>query len=74
MDSINYKKLYELQDKILDIVFEQENIFYLTDRFGSINSIANRKVDYIENFLNNFNDEYPKIIEKIKETSTEKRF
>ena len=74
MDSINYKKLYELQDKVLDIVFEQENIFYLTDRYGSINSIANRKVDYIENFLNNFNDEYPKIIEKIKETSTEKRF
>ena len=217
MDSINYKKLYELQDQILDIVFEEENIFYLTGgtalsrfykekrysddldffthdndrfnvavrklkfaiekvysviveveskdfirflvsdtlqvdfvndrvyRYGSTNTITNRKIDNIENilankltavvgrdnpkdifdiylintlyeidwkiildiahekagfasedllvrlktfpvlllnninlvdknFLDNFNDEYPKIIEKIKETSTEKRF
>ena len=30
MDSIDYKKLYRLQDKVLDIVFETEKIFYLT--------------------------------------------
>jgi len=30
MDSIDYKKLYELQDKVMNIVFEVENIFYLT--------------------------------------------
>jgi len=30
MDSIDYQKLYELQDKVLDIVFQEENIFYLT--------------------------------------------
>ncbi len=30
MDSINYKKLYEIQDKALAIVFEVENEFYLT--------------------------------------------
>lgn len=30
MDSINYKELYALQDKVLDIVFKAEDIFYLT--------------------------------------------
>lgn len=30
MDSINYRKLYDLQDQVLDIVFETENEFYLT--------------------------------------------
>jgi len=30
MDSINYKDLYKLQDKVLGIVFSVENEFYLT--------------------------------------------
>ncbi|MGB5791628.1 nucleotidyl transferase AbiEii/AbiGii toxin family protein [Poseidonibacter sp.] len=30
MDSINYKELYDLQDKVLKVVFEIENEFYLT--------------------------------------------
>jgi len=30
MDSINYKELYTLQDKVLEIVFSIENEFYLT--------------------------------------------
>lgn len=30
MDSLDYKKLYELQDQVLDVVFETENEFYLT--------------------------------------------
>jgi predicted nucleotidyltransferase component of viral defense system len=30
MGSVDYKKLYELQDKILDILFTTEDIFYLT--------------------------------------------
>ena len=30
MGSINYKVLYELQDKVLDVVFKTENEFYLT--------------------------------------------
>lgn len=30
MDSIDYKNLYELQDKVLNAVFEVENEFYLT--------------------------------------------
>ena len=30
MASIDYIKLYSLQDKVLDIIFKTENIFYLT--------------------------------------------
>jgi len=30
MGSVDYKKLYELQDKVLDILFATEDIFYLT--------------------------------------------
>lgn len=30
MDSIDYQKLYELQDEVLKVVFETENEFYLT--------------------------------------------
>ncbi len=30
MGGINYQKLYDLQDKVLDIVFSVEDIFYLT--------------------------------------------
>ena len=30
MDSLDYKKLYALQDEVLGIVFAQEQIFYLT--------------------------------------------
>lgn len=30
MDSIDYKKLYKLQDEVLKVVFEIENEFYLT--------------------------------------------
>ena len=30
MDSINYKKLYELQDRVLDVIFTINQDFYLT--------------------------------------------
>ncbi len=30
MDNIDYKKLYKLQDRVMDVVFSAENIFYLT--------------------------------------------
>jgi len=30
MDSLDYQKLYELQDEVLKVVFETENEFYLT--------------------------------------------
>lgn len=30
MGSLDYKKLYDLQDRVLDIVFDTEKVFYLT--------------------------------------------
>lgn len=30
MDSVDYKELYSLQDRVMDVVFGCENIFYLT--------------------------------------------
>ncbi len=30
MGSLEYKKLYDLQDKVLDVVFKTEQVFYLT--------------------------------------------
>ena len=30
MDSIDYEKLYQLQDEVLEVVFGVENEFYLT--------------------------------------------
>jgi len=32
MENLNYKELYKLQDKVLDIVFKTEKEFYLTGR------------------------------------------
>ena len=30
MGSLDYKKLYDLQDKVLDVIFQTEQVFYLT--------------------------------------------
>ena len=54
MDGLNYKKLYQLQDEVLSVVFETENIFYLTggtclNRFY----IEKRYSDDLDLFSNN---------------------
>jgi len=56
MGSIDYKKLYILQDKVLDIVFSNENEFYLTggtclNRFYQ----EKRYSDDLDFFTNNSN-------------------
>ncbi|NOQ47224.1 MAG: hypothetical protein GQ559_11255, partial [Desulfobulbaceae bacterium] len=30
MESVDYKKLYQLQDEILDLIFQEDTEFYLT--------------------------------------------
>jgi len=53
MDSIDYKKLYTLQDEVLKIVFETENEFYLTG--GTCLSrfyVAKRYSDDLDFFTN----------------------
>ena len=54
MDGLNYKKIYQLQDEVLSVVFETENIFYLTggtclNRFY----IEKRYSDDLDLFSNN---------------------
>jgi predicted nucleotidyltransferase component of viral defense system len=54
MGSIDYKKLYSLQDKVLDIVFDAEDEFYLTG--GTALSrfyYAKRYSDDLDFFTNN---------------------
>ena len=71
MDNINYKNLYRLQDKILDIIFLQNLSFYLTggtclNRFYK----TIRYSDDLDLFTNEnrlFFYEFKEIIEKLKE-------
>ena len=66
MDSIDYKKLYTLQDEVLKIVFETENEFYLTG--GTCLSrfyVAKRYSDDLD-FFTNQSQRYGFAIKKIK--------
>ena len=66
MDSIDYKKLYTLQDEVLTIVFETENEFYLTG--GTCLSrfyVAKRYSDDLD-FFTNQSQRYGFAIKKIK--------
>ena len=66
MGSINYKKLYALQDEVLDVVFNTENEFYLTG--GTCLSrfyIEKRYSDDLDFFTNN-SQRYSFAIKNIK--------
>ena len=66
MDSINYKKLYALQDEVLDIVFEVENEFYLTG--GTCLSRFYKEVRYSDDldFFTNASPRYAFAVKNIK--------
>lgn len=69
---INYSELYKLQDRVLDIVFKTENIFYLTggtclSRFYQ----AKRYSDDLDFFANNstrFNFAFKNILSELKKS------
>ncbi|MDD5401255.1 MAG: nucleotidyl transferase AbiEii/AbiGii toxin family protein [Sulfurimonas sp.] len=69
MDSINfgYQKLYELQDKVLEVVFSVENIFYLTG--GTCLSRFYQEKRYSDDldFFTNNSPRYSFAIKKIKQ-------
>ncbi|MBE0513626.1 nucleotidyl transferase AbiEii/AbiGii toxin family protein [Sulfurimonas sp.] len=69
MDSINfgYQKLYELQDKVLDVIFSVENIFYLTG--GTCLSRFYQEKRYSDDldFFTNNSPRYSFAIKKIKQ-------
>ena len=58
MESIDYKKLYKLQDKVLDVVFDADHAFYLTG--GTAINRFYKEIRYSEDldFFNNDNDNY----------------
>ncbi len=66
MDSINYKKLYALQDEVLDIVFEVENEFYLTG--GTCLSRFYKEVRYSDDldFFTNASSRYSFAVKNIR--------
>lgn len=66
MDSINYKQLYKLQDKVLDIVFSAEKIFYLTG--GTCLSRFYKEKRYSDDldFFTHEHDSFLRVIREIK--------
>jgi len=73
MDSIDYKKLYGLQDKVLDTVFECENEFYLTG--GTCLSRFYQEKRYSDDldFFTNNSSRYGFAVKNIK-TALQKNF
>lgn len=70
MDSVatSYQKLYELQDEVLEVVFNVENIFYLTG--GTCLSRFYQEKRYSDDldFFTNNSPRYSFAIKKIKQT------
>jgi len=66
MGSIDYKKLYALQDEVLDIVFATEQIFYLTG--GTCLSRFYKEKRYSDDldFFTHSSDDFNRAIREIK--------
>ncbi len=66
MGSIDYKKLYALQDEVLDIVFATEQVFYLTG--GTCLSRFYQEKRYSDNldFFTHSSDDFNRAIREIK--------
>ncbi len=63
----NYKELYKLQDKVLDVVFSAENIFYLTG--GTCLSRFYKEKRYSDDldFFTHHNNIFARVIKEIKQ-------
>lgn len=72
MDSIDYKKLYQLQDEVLEVVFGVENEFYLTG--GTCLSRFYKEKRYSDDldFFTNNSARYRFAIRNIKQAFLEK--
>jgi len=66
MGIIDYKKLYQLQDKVLDIVFSAEKIFYLTG--GTCLSRFYKEKRYSDDldFFTHESNHFARVIKEIK--------
>lgn len=66
MDSINYKKLYDLQDIVLQTVFETENEFYLTGGTCLSRFYVEKRYSDDLDFFTNQSHRYSFAVKKIK--------
>jgi len=69
MEHIDYKQLYMLQDKILELIFSQDTEFYLTggtclNRFYYEKRLSD-DLDFFTNFSNTFSYSAREIINKL---------
>ena len=69
---IDYIELYKLQDKVLDVVFSAENIFYLTG--GTCLSRFYKEKRYSDDldFFTHYNDSFPRVIREMKQLLNDK--
>ncbi len=72
MDSIDYKKLYELQDIVLDTVFSVENEFYLTGGTCLSRFYSEKRYSDDLDFFTNSSTRYRFAIRNIKQALIER--
>ena len=69
---INYVELYKLQDKVLDIVFSAEKIFYLTGGTCLSRFYEEKRYSDDLDFFTHDNDNFPRAIKEIKQLLNDK--
>ncbi|MGM0609315.1 MAG: nucleotidyl transferase AbiEii/AbiGii toxin family protein [Candidatus Muiribacteriota bacterium] len=72
MDSIDYKKLYKLQDEVLQTVFKTEHEFYLTGGTCLSRFYVEKRYSDDLDFFTNQSPRYSFAIKNIKKTLNEK--
>lgn len=68
MDSINYKDLYELQDRVLGVVFETEKEFYLTGGTCLSRFYKEKRFSDDLDFFTNASGRYNYAVKKVKKS------
>jgi len=66
MGSIDYIKLYELQDKVLDVVFKTESIFYLTGGTCLNRFYQEKRYSDDLDFFTHINDDFNRAVKEIR--------
>ena len=68
MDSIDYKKLYELQDRVMDVIFATESIFYLTGGTALSRFYYEKRYSDDLDFFTELNEDFNRAFRDVKMT------
>jgi len=71
MDSIDYKKLYELQDRVMDVIFATESIFYLTGGTALSRFYYEKRYSDDLDFFTELNEDFNRAFRDVKMTLNE---